>query len=161
MPSAPTHNPSRNSVKLSTQESSRNLLDWSKKQEYDFYYTKSKLIKKGLVDQEGFAIDKPSNASTEDFDITYNIFESMWNLLTKNFDIICQLVDQYQSFILLIVFISSLINLYALLHRKFLNFKSNSKEVPVPGIRCPRCYERGIETYVLRGKRCPRCNEQC
>lgn len=31
----------------------------------------------------------------------------------------------------------------------------------MPGVRCRRCAERGVETWVLSGKRCPRCNHQC
>lgn len=31
----------------------------------------------------------------------------------------------------------------------------------MPGVRCPRCAENGLETFVLSGKRCPICNHQC
>ena len=31
----------------------------------------------------------------------------------------------------------------------------------MPGVRCPRCAERGIEQWVLPGKHCPRCNQPC
>ena len=31
----------------------------------------------------------------------------------------------------------------------------------MPGVRCPRCAERGIEQWVLPGKHCPRCDQPC
>ena len=34
-------------------------------------------------------------------------------------------------------------------------------EMPMPGVRCPRCAARGIEQWVLPGKHCPRCNQPC
>ena len=169
MPSPPTHNPCNGAYKSSVtaQELNKNLLHWSKGQENNFYITKAKLIEKGLVDQEGFVTNRCCDAPAESLDVTHNIDitqninQNVLNLFSKYLDITCQLLEEYQSFMLLIVFIGSVMTIYDFLRNKFLNFKSNNKELPVPGIRCPRCYERGIETYVLRGKRCPRCNEQC
>ena len=34
-------------------------------------------------------------------------------------------------------------------------------EMPMPGVKCPRCAERGIDQWVLPGKHCPRCNQPC
>lgn len=31
----------------------------------------------------------------------------------------------------------------------------------MPGVKCPRCAEKGIEQWVLPGKHCPRCNQPC
>lgn len=31
----------------------------------------------------------------------------------------------------------------------------------MPGVRCPTCFERGIEQWVLPGKHCPRCATAC
>lgn len=33
--------------------------------------------------------------------------------------------------------------------------------MPMPGVRCPTCAERGIEQWVLPGKHCPRCSTAC
>lgn len=32
---------------------------------------------------------------------------------------------------------------------------------PMPGVKCPRCAEKGIEQWVLPGKHCPRCSQPC
>lgn len=37
----------------------------------------------------------------------------------------------------------------------------NPRGLPMPGVKCPRCAERGIEQWVLPGKHCPRCNQPC
>ena len=31
----------------------------------------------------------------------------------------------------------------------------------MPGVRCPNCLKRGIETWVLPGKHCPKCSTPC
>ncbi len=31
----------------------------------------------------------------------------------------------------------------------------------MPGVRCPKCAESGIETWVLPGKHCSKCNYPC
>ncbi|KAK4691036.1 hypothetical protein P7C71_g5883, partial [Lecanoromycetidae sp. Uapishka_2] len=31
----------------------------------------------------------------------------------------------------------------------------------MPGVRCPRCWEHKIETWVISGKHCPKCNHPC
>ena len=31
----------------------------------------------------------------------------------------------------------------------------------MPGVRCPVCASRGIETWVLPGKHCPKCGCAC
>ena len=33
--------------------------------------------------------------------------------------------------------------------------------MPMPGVKCPTCAERGIEQWVLPGKHCPRCSTAC
>ena len=32
---------------------------------------------------------------------------------------------------------------------------------PMPGVRCPACANRGVETWVLPGKHCPTCGHPC
>ena len=32
---------------------------------------------------------------------------------------------------------------------------------PMPGVRCPKCAGRGLETWVLPGKHCPKCGHPC
>ena len=45
----------------------------------------------------------------------------------------------------------------------FVDFVAQSLifEMPMPGVRCPRCAEREKEQWVLPGKHCPRCNQPC
>lgn len=38
---------------------------------------------------------------------------------------------------------------------------TKTQDGKMPGIRCPRCAARGIETWVLSGKHCPKCNHPC
>lgn len=39
--------------------------------------------------------------------------------------------------------------------------KANEDLIKAPGVRCPRCAQDGIETFVLPGKHCPRCKQPC
>ena len=32
---------------------------------------------------------------------------------------------------------------------------------PMPGVRCPKCAARGVESWVLSGKYCPKCGHPC
>ena len=34
-------------------------------------------------------------------------------------------------------------------------------DLPMPGVRCPKCLTKGVEQWVLPGKHCPRCNTPC
>ncbi|CCX10184.1 Similar to predicted protein [Botryotinia fuckeliana B05.10]; acc. no. XP_001545981 [Pyronema omphalodes CBS 100304] len=31
----------------------------------------------------------------------------------------------------------------------------------VPGVRCPKCLQAGVEKWVIRGKCCPNCGTVC
>ncbi|KAA8636276.1 hypothetical protein SMACR_05274 [Sordaria macrospora] len=31
----------------------------------------------------------------------------------------------------------------------------------LPGVRCPECQKKGVETWVIRGRACPVCRHEC
>ena len=34
-------------------------------------------------------------------------------------------------------------------------------DLPMPGVRCPKCLAEGVEQWVVPGKVCPRCYTHC
>lgn len=33
--------------------------------------------------------------------------------------------------------------------------------MPMPGVKCPKCASKGVESWVLPGKSCPKCGTAC
>ena len=75
-----------------------------------------------------------------------------------NFGVLCSLI------ILAIIFtIGSIIllsNIWSNIGDIY-GFPGDDPDEPMPGVKCIKCEDRGVESWVLPGKHCPKCGHPC
>ena len=62
----------------------------------------------------------------------------------------------YLSYIIGISIIIAILMIISLI-----KIKTETDRPGMPGVRCPVCASRGVETWVLPGKNCPKCGCEC